>query len=153
MQREDITPKAICVVRDRGSILVNEVRDPSRDEVGYRPLGGHVEFGEYTDETVVREFREELDAEVTNLRRLGVVENQFEWDGEPFHELIAVYDGVFEDESLYDQERIDAYEPEFDESFEAVWKPISDFEGEDAPPLFPEGLLGMLREGTLVGRQ
>ena len=153
MPREEITAKAVCVVRDRGSILVSEVREPGTDEVGYRPLGGHVEFGEYTDETVAREFREELDAEVTNLRRLGIVENHFEYDGEPFHEFVAVYDGTFEDESLYERESIPAYEPELDQSFEAVWKEISAFVGEDASPLFPDGLLGLLRGEVPVGRR
>ena len=143
--RSEITAKAVCVVRDRGSILVSEIDDPGDDVVGYRPLGGHVEFGEFTDETVVREFREELGAGVTNLRRLGIVENQFEWDGERCHEFIAVYDGAFEDESLYDRESIPAYEPEFDAEFEALWKPVSAFEGEDAPPLYPDGLLELLR--------
>lgn len=145
--------KAVCVVRDRGSILVQEIDNPGTDGLGYRPLGGHVEFGEYTDETVAREFREELDAEVTNLRKLGIVENHFEWDGEPFHEFIAVYDGVFEDESLYEQDRISAYEEELDEAFEAVWMDISEFEGEDAPPLFPTGLVEMLRSEKLVSRR
>lgn len=139
----DIQPKALCVVRDRGEILVREYHDETADERFCRPLGGTIEFGEYSDEAVVREFREELDAELVAVRRLGSIENVFEFRGEPGHEFVVVYDGRFADETLYERDAISAYEPAFDTEFEAIWKPLSAFEGEET--LYPAGLLDLLR--------
>ena len=62
---------AICVFRHNGRILVAEGVDPCKGgQVFYRPLGGGIEFGEYAKQTLVRELREELDAEITALRFL-----------------------------------------------------------------------------------
>lgn len=47
----------------------------------HRPLGGHVEFGEYAAATVHREFAEEIAQPLTDVRLLGVLENIFEWQG------------------------------------------------------------------------
>lgn len=43
----------------------------------HRPLGGHVEFGEYAIDTVHREFAEEIGQRLTGVRLLGVLENIF----------------------------------------------------------------------------
>ena len=53
--------KAMAVVRRPrdGALLVSEHVD-SRDPPFQRPLGGHVEFGEYALDTVRREFAEEI---------------------------------------------------------------------------------------------
>lgn len=39
----------------------------------WRPLGGGIEFGETAADAVVREFGEELDANVRPLHRVGVL--------------------------------------------------------------------------------
>ena len=81
--------KAMAVVQrppDR-ALLVSEHVD-SRDPPFQRPLGGHVEFGEYALDTVRREFREELGQELTDVRLLGVLENIFGWRGGTEHELV-----------------------------------------------------------------
>ena len=43
-----------------------------------RPLGGGIDFGETSQDAIVREIREELGAELTDARLLGIVENIFE---------------------------------------------------------------------------
>jgi hypothetical protein len=52
-----IRPIAICVVRKADSILVFEARDPVKDRVFYRPLGGGINFWEYGADAIVREMR------------------------------------------------------------------------------------------------
>jgi ADP-ribose pyrophosphatase YjhB (NUDIX family) len=47
----------------------------------HRPLGGHVEFGEYAADTVRREFVEEISQELAEVRLAGVLENIFTWGG------------------------------------------------------------------------
>lgn len=58
---------------------------------------------------------------------------------------MVVYDGAFEDESLYEREVLNCYEEAVDEEFVAFWKLIADFLGESGP-LYPDGLLELLVE-------
>ena len=62
----------------------------------HRLIGGSVEFGEGHRETIIREVREELDAEIHSLTLLGVVENIFEIDGTAGHEIVFLYSGELE---------------------------------------------------------
>jgi NADH pyrophosphatase NudC (nudix superfamily) len=59
-----IRPLAICVFRREDRILVAEGFDPVKQEHFYRPLGGGIEFGENSVETISREIREEINAEI-----------------------------------------------------------------------------------------
>jgi ADP-ribose pyrophosphatase YjhB (NUDIX family) len=59
-----------------GALLVSEHADPAGAPF-HRPLGGHVEFGEYALDTVNREFQEEIGQNLTGVRLLGVLENIF----------------------------------------------------------------------------
>jgi 8-oxo-dGTP pyrophosphatase MutT (NUDIX family) len=138
-----IRPIAICVFRHNGRILAGEHYDPTKQETFYRPLGGGIEFGERSQETIVREVREELGASVANLRLLATLENIFVFDGRPGHEIVQVYDGEFEDQSFYLPPTLTGNEN--GSPFTAVWKPLSDFMGEEAPPLYPDGLLDLLQ--------
>jgi ADP-ribose pyrophosphatase YjhB (NUDIX family) len=95
--------KAMAVIRRPrdGALLVSEGIAPSGVPF-HRPLGGHVEFGEYAAETVRREFREEIGQELTEVRLAGVLENIFEWDGATEHEIVFIYTAAFADAAAYD---------------------------------------------------
>ncbi|MBM3152021.1 MAG: NUDIX hydrolase [Chloroflexi bacterium] len=138
-----VRPIAICVFRHGGRILAGEGFDRNKGALFYRPLGGTIEFGERSEDTVRRELHEEIGAEVTDLRLLATLENIFEYEGQPGHEIVQVYDGRFVDESLYERESIQGYEVNIDEPFKAVWKRLEDF-GPGKPPLYPDGLLEWL---------
>jgi len=84
-----------------GALLVSEEANPS-GELFHRPLGGHVEFGEYALDTVHREFREEIGQALTEVRLAGVLENIFQWDGATQHEIVFVFTGAFADEAAYE---------------------------------------------------
>ena len=73
------------------------------------------------------------------------------FDGEPGHEFMMIYEGEFADESLYGREEIAGRESQ-GEPIRALWKPIADFAGEGAPPLYPEGLLDILARAGGGGR-
>ena len=138
-----IRPIAICVFRQRDSILVAEYNDPPPDpRLYYRPLGGAIELGEHSIETVAREIREELGETVTDLRLLGTLENIFTIRGEIGHEIVQVYDGQFQNSALYDQQALHADEGE-GVIQRVVWKPLADFANGD-PPLYPNGLYELL---------
>jgi len=138
-----IRPIVICVFRHNGRILVGEHVDPQKQETFYRPLGGGIEFGEHSREALARELREELGADVANLRYLAALENIFTFNGRPGHEIVQVYDGELADKSLYEPLTLIGREDN-GEPFTAVWKSLSDFMVENAPPLYPDGLLDLL---------
>ena len=138
-----IRPLAICVFLNNDRILVAEGYDPIKQQTFYRPLGGGIEFGEASADTVRRELKEELNVEVGELRYLGTLENIFVFNGTPGHEIVQVYDGMLIDSGLYDQAVIVGKEAEVNESFNALWKSLDEF-GEGKSILYPRGLLELL---------
>jgi 8-oxo-dGTP pyrophosphatase MutT (NUDIX family) len=133
---------AICVFRNENKILVFEGYDPVKDQTFYRPLGGGIEFGETSEETVHREIKEELGAEVTDLKYLGTLENIFVFNTNPGHEIVQVYDGRLVNSGLYEQAEMSGLEADGGQ-FKALWKYLDEFN--PLRPLYPEGLLEMLK--------
>jgi len=138
--------KAMAVVRRPadGALLVSEHTDP-RGAAFHRPLGGHVEFGEYSLDTVHREFVEELGQRLSGVRLLGVVENLFEWAGALRHEIVFVYAASFADSTAYEiAEQAILDKPET--GVRVMWRPA----GATSPPMYPEGVaeLAALGEDT-----
>jgi 8-oxo-dGTP pyrophosphatase MutT (NUDIX family) len=140
-----IRPVAICVFRKVDRILVAEGYDPVKDEHFYRPLGGGIEFGENSKDTIRRELMEEvqLEADDDSLRYLGAVENVFMFNGAAGHDIVLVYDGILKDASMYAQECIHGREAN-GEPIRAVWKSLDEF-GEGKAILYPTGLLKLLQ--------
>jgi len=139
-----IRPLAICVFRHKDRILVAEGYDPFKKQAFYRPLGGGIKFGEYSEQTIHRELLEEIGAEVCELKYLGTLENVYVFNGAPGHEIIQVYDGALRDAKLYEQTVIVGQEVDIDDSFQAVWKDLDEF-GDGRLILYPTGLLELLR--------
>ncbi|MBI3913148.1 MAG: NUDIX hydrolase [Chloroflexi bacterium] len=141
---------AICVFRDGNRILVGEGYDPIKRETFYRPLGGTIEFGERAEETIARELREEIGAEVEGLKFLGVLENIFTFAGKPGHEIVFVYDGKLSDRSLYARAELIGVEiEEGGASFKAVWKSLDEFDPVRAP-VYPDGLVELLKNQSVL---
>ena len=139
MTKNTIRPVAICIFRKEDKILVFEAYDKVDDEIFYRPLGGGIEFGEHSSETVVREIREEINAEICNLSFMTTIENIFMNNGEPGHEIVQIYEAVFCEKTFYEQEKIEVIEDDGTRLW-AYWKSI-DFFKQGKAPLCPEGLL------------
>ena len=138
-----IRPIALCVFLKNNHILVNEGYDPIKQQTFYRPLGGGIEFGEASADTVRRELKEELNAEVGEVRYLGTLENIFVFNGTPSHEIVMMYDGVLVDSGLYEQAVIVGEEANGD-VIHAIWKGLDEF-GAGKSILYPSGLLEMLK--------
>jgi ADP-ribose pyrophosphatase YjhB (NUDIX family) len=111
-----------------------------KGETFYRPPGGGLQFGEPAADAVARELDEELGWTVRVTERLAVVENIFTFNGTQGHEYDVVFAVEPEDEAVYDQEAFVGTETGGIE-FRVCWKPIEEFRGEDASPLYPQGLL------------
>ncbi len=137
-----IRPLAICLFRRGDRILVAEGYDHVKGEVFYRPLGGAIEFGEWAEQSLMRELREELNTEITSLRYLATFENIFSYEGKPGHEIVLVFDGAFADRTLYEQRDLAGREDD-GSAYRAVWKSLGEF-GPGRAILYPDGLLDLV---------
>ena len=143
MREEKIRPIAICICLHEDRILVAEGHDSKKGQTFFRPLGGTIEFGERGDETVRREFREEIGADLTEVRYLGMLENIFTYEGRRGHEVVLVYDGKLSDRSLYEKQAMEG--DELGMPFKAVWKRLDEFTP-GQPPVYPDGLLDLIQK-------
>ena len=139
-----IRPLVICLFRHKNHILVMEGYDPVKQQTFYRPLGGGIEFGEHSAIALRRELREELGAEITTPRYLGTLENIYTYANRPGHEIVLVYDAAFVDPSFYVPPRVQGVEDN-GKPFYAHWKSLDFFRAPGAPPLYPTGLLDLMR--------
>ena len=149
MKPGKVRPLALAIIRHNGRILVAEGYDSVKGGYFYRPLGGGIDFGETGAETVVRELREEIGAELRDPRYLGTLENLFTYEGRRGHEIIMLYEATLADPAFYDQDTMESHEDD-GTAFTAVWKPLADF-GPGRPPLYPDGLLELLSGGAEAG--
>jgi len=132
--------KAVCLFLHEGRILAIDGYDPTKQQCFWVPVGGRVEFGETSRDAIIREVREELGTEITDLRLLGVRENLFTFDGDPGHEIVFVYDARFTAPHIYGTEQIRGIEN--GKEFTAHW--IDPFAPDDGRPLYPEGLTDLI---------
>ncbi len=137
-----IRPIAIAAIEHEGRLLVAQGYDPMKDETFYRPLGGTIEFGEMSHDTVVRELREELNAGLVDVRYLGCVENVFTYRGRQEHEIVLIHAARLMDPALLNANRL--FGREGGSTFPVVWMPLADFIAGRAI-LYPIGLLDLLK--------
>jgi ADP-ribose pyrophosphatase YjhB (NUDIX family) len=123
-----------------GALLVSEGASPS-GALFHRPLGGHVEFGEYALDTVHREFQEEIGQALTGVRLAGVLENIFQWDAATQHEIVFIFTAAFADEAAYEipEQTI------LDDGgmTRVIWR----MPEAASPPLYPVGVADMAAQG------
>lgn len=81
----------VCIQND--SVLLQK---PTGDD-GFAFPGGHVAFGETNKETLRREFREEISAEIVVGNLKWVAEVFFDWGGRPCHQICLYYAVTIED--------------------------------------------------------
>ena len=142
MQPKRIRPLALGLFLHDGKLLVFEGHDPVKGQTFYRPLGGGIEFGEYGHQALAREMQEELDAEVTDIRFLGTIQNIFSFRGRQGHEIVLLYEGRFAEPSFYERQTMTGNDNGI--PIEVSWKPLVDFE--NGALLVPRELLGFLKQ-------
>ena len=135
--------KAMAVIRRPrdGALLVSE-HVGSREPPFQRPLGGHVEFGEYAVDTIHREFLEEIGQLMTGVRLLGVLENIFGWQGGTEHEVVFIFSAAFLDEAAYEIEE-QLIRDDTEPKSRVLWRAADAV----SPPLYPAGLTELIAGG------
>ena len=142
--------KAMAVIRrpQDGALLVSEDANPAR-EMFHRPLGGHVEFGEYAEHTVRRELLEEIGQSLSQVQLLGVLENIFDWDGSEAHEIVFVFSASFQDDSAYEIAEQRILDHAADDEAIVRWRDADAV----SPPLYPDGVADLIRAALLPAEQ
>ncbi|MFD2830432.1 NUDIX hydrolase [Corticicoccus populi] len=133
---------SICVFRKNDSILVFEDYDDVKEDYFYRPIGGGIEYGERSLDTLKREIYEEIRAEIGNIKLLDVIESVFTHNGRIGHEVVFVYDADFIDQSFYERTSFFGWKDD-GSKIKLYWKRISEFENGNLR-LVPEGLQKLL---------
>lgn len=144
VDRSSIRVKAMIIApNDVRTAHAVSVHAPTRENPDgfHRLFGGSVELSERHVDTIRREVREELGADVHDLALLTVVENIFRIDGVLGHEIVFLYSG-----------RLDPPPPATGATLieddgtrvPVVWRPLND--QDEQVPLYPSDV------GSWVGK-
>lgn len=134
----EIRVLALGLIRDGNRIFVSQGYDPVKQQTFYRAMGGGVDFGETSLEALKREFQEEIQADLTNIRYLGCLENIFTFNGQSGHEIIQLFESDFVDPKFYQLDKLDFSEGERQKT--ALWVDINRFKSGELR-LVPEQFL------------
>jgi 8-oxo-dGTP pyrophosphatase MutT (NUDIX family) len=137
----EIRVVVLGIIRDGDRIFVSKGYDPVKETTFYRAMGGGVDFGETSLIALEREFQEEIQAELKNIRYIGCLENIFTFNGKPGHEILQLYECDFVDPKFYELETIDFSEGKRQKT--AVWVDINNFKSGEYR-LVPEQFMNYL---------
>ncbi|MBQ3415542.1 MAG: NUDIX domain-containing protein [Clostridia bacterium] len=130
---KEIRPIVLGMVKKDNKVLVSKGYDKIKDETFYRSIGGGIEFLENSKDALKREFKEELNIEISVGKFLGISENIFTYNGKNAHELILFYNVEIKDEDYREKYHI------IDDNCEndAVWIDIEKFKNKELK-IYPE---------------
>ncbi len=141
-----IRVKSLAWIEDQGELFVVRMHDKVKGDDYYRPIGGSVEFGESSEEAVLREAWEELHTRLEIIGAPVVVENRFDCDGEQGHEIDFLVPCRFTDQEFNLRQEHDLIEAS-GERFKAYWIPIKDCLN-GSLRLVPEALLNWYQRNS-----
>lgn len=133
-----IRPLAVCIIKNKDRLLAGVGRDSVKKQTFYRLIGGGIEFGETGEEALKREFQEELQTSLENIKYVTTIENIFTYEGQRGHEIVLVYEADLTNKDLYEKDEMKIMDA--NEGGIAYWQKISDFK-EKKLILYPESML------------
>lgn len=107
MKNNKIRPVALLVAIKNNKILVIAGHDYYKNKNFYRLVGGGIEFRETGEQALRREVKEEINAEIKNVKYLGLIENIFNYEGQDMHEIVLLYQADFKDKSIYQRDEME----------------------------------------------
>lgn len=137
----EIRVLALGLIREGSRTFISQGYDPVKQQTFYRAMGGGVDFGETSLEALKREFQEEIQADLTNIKYLACLENLFVFNGKQGHEIIQLYQCDFVDPKFYQGESFTFIEGERQKT--ALWVEIKCFKSGELR-LVPEQFLDYL---------
>ena len=145
--------KFVFSYRVAGIILRNNkilLQKPTND-TGYAIPGGHVEFGETNAQTLEREFKEEIGADITVGALKWVAEIFFPWGDKPCHQICLFYDVALKDETQIPLEGVFTGDERIegrDFIIEFFWKPVASLGQLEVYPTNIPDLMKQYNEGV-----
>lgn len=134
-----IRPIVLGLAKKDNKILVSQGYDKVKNQTFYRALGGGIEFTETSKDAIVREFKEEINADIIVHNLLDVLENIFTYKGNYGHEIVFTY-SIDIPEKFYREK----YLIKDDSSeYTAIWVDINDFKSGNKI-LYPDDFLKYL---------
>ena len=110
-------------------------------------VGGRVKIGESSEQTIRREIMEEMGKEIEILEYVSTIENFFEADDMPYHEIMFVYRVDFKNEE--DKKIIETiHNVEGEDELRYDW---IDLDKINEYPLKPDILKDLLRNNKYLG--
>ncbi|MEW4369513.1 NUDIX domain-containing protein [Paenibacillus kandeliae] len=164
----NIRTSCLCLFERQGRYLFQEMVYASSGRIMYRPIGGTMEYGEQSIDTVVREVQEEIGAVIEQPILRYVIENHYtthieeiaescgvaveELPAQPKHghDLAFIYEGQLPDAQWYERDVIEGLEGEV--TYRAVWKTLQEIQQQQHAVLVPNGLLELLLADTTEGQ-
>lgn len=110
-----------AIIQHENNVLVCELAGKHH----YFFPGGGVEFKEGAEAALRRELQEELGVKTLSAKFIGAVENLFDNDGSPYHELNLVFAATIDDHSAESKEV---------GHLAFTWIPIAKLESENVLP-------------------
>ena len=138
---KEIRPIVLGIVKRENKILVSEGYDKVKNEVFYRCIGGGIEFLEDSKDALKREFKEELNIDISVGEFLGISENIFTYNGKNAHELILFYNVDINDRDYKEEYHIIDDNSETD----AMWIDINKFKNNELK-IYPEQMFKYLNK-------
>lgn len=140
--------KALGIIMCDNKILLEELNGEHSKGTGlfYRPIGGSIEYGEQSNQTIIREFKEELGVDIEIISYMSCLENIFTIGINVGHEIIQVYLVKFKETTLYKHECFKIVENR--KNTYAKWIPLEDIT-QKRKILYPNGLNELLVKFTL----
>ena len=130
--------RSACIIIHNNKLLVH--RDVKSDH--YALIGGRVEIGENSENTIKREIKEETGKEIEITGYIATIENFFEMKGEKYHEIMFIHKAEFKDEK--DKSIIETIKNiEGEDNLRYEWIDLKDI---NKYPIKPEIIKDILKE-------
>lgn len=115
--------------------------------VYYRPVGGTIELGERSEDTLVREYKEEIGAEIEIIKYIDCIENIYKIANKIGHEITLLYTVKFKNEELYKHEAFTVTEG--DKITIAKWISLDDI-FDQRKIVYPIGLDELIKQQLVI---
>lgn len=125
------------------------LQKPTNDD-GYAFPGGHVALGETNEETLIREFKEEIGADISVGELKWVAEIFFSWGDQPCHQICLYYMIDIESSDIPENDSFIAKEHLEDRDFdmEFHWIPLEEIKNIEVYPENAADLIEKIDEGV-----
>jgi len=90
---------SVCIFRAVGVLLRNNKILVQCDDNVYALPGGHVKIGETSEETLIREYKEETGADILCKRLMWIEETFWKWGNRDAHGIVFYYLILLKDNS------------------------------------------------------